>query len=67
MLITYKKTQEDYAPQPGDECEVYVDKTMLWVLITQIEDDGYIRTIDQEDRRVDFPTKQELFDAIGDV
>lgn len=67
MLITYKKTRTGYEPQVDDECEVYVDGKYLWVKIVRINDDGYIRTEDDNGMRVDFPTKVDLFEAIADV
>lgn len=72
MLITFTKIQEgylegSYEPQPGDECEVYLDKQFLWLKIVQVDDNGYIRAEDDNGMRVDFPTKVELFEAIADV
>ena len=67
MIITYKKTLENHMPGVGDECEVYIDGQIQWVRITHIYIDGYIRTLNNDGRRIDFKTQQELYDAIGDV
>ena len=67
MLITYKKTLENCDVNIGDECEVYIDGEFHWIKIYQIDPDGYIRALDEREIRVDFPSTEKLFDAIGDV
>lgn len=69
-LITYHRTQENYEPQVGDECDIFVTvhKLILWVKVVEIMDDGRIIVESQNsDLRVIFRDKEELFDAIANV
>lgn len=61
-------TQEDYAPQVGDECDVYRFDDFFWIEITEITDDGIIVAESRDSPwTFTFTDKEELFAAIGDV
>lgn len=69
-LISYRKTQENYEPQVGDECDIFitVHKLILWVKVVEIMDDGRVIVESQNSGlHVIFRDKEELFDAIGNV
>lgn len=71
MLITYRDTLEPTTHvAPGDEAEIFADKKIVWVIVMRVDENGSIRVRagdENIDFRKDFQTKQDFFDAIGDV
>ncbi len=67
MLITYKETLKNCEVHVGDECEVYFEGKFVWIRITKINEYGHIFAIAKDGEPFVFKTKQEFFNAIGDV